>query len=90
NLEIIDTEILWSLQIQIAESINDNGSDNNIEDENSNSPTPDDSQPPNNSPIFLSEKEEGSGTRTFRGKTYTQEEWEAFEKQQWEKYKGKN
>ncbi|MFV0305328.1 MAG: hypothetical protein ACK5IC_07605 [Moheibacter sp.] len=39
--------------------------------------------------IFLSEKEEGSGTRTFRGKTYTQEEWEAFEKQQWEKYKGK-
>ncbi|MFV0539866.1 MAG: hypothetical protein ACK5MZ_01330, partial [Aestuariibaculum sp.] len=39
--------------------------------------------------IFLSEKEEGNGTRTFRGKTYTQEEWEAFEKQQWEKYKGK-
>ena len=28
-------------------------------------------------------------TRTFQGKTYTEEEWKAFEQEQWEKYQAK-
>lgn len=28
-------------------------------------------------------------TYTFQGKTYTEEEWKAFEQEQWEKYQAK-
>ena len=28
-------------------------------------------------------------THTFQGKTYTEEEWKAFEQEQWEKYQAK-
>ncbi len=35
---------------------------------------------------FFKEEEEKPKTTTFQGKTYTEEEWKAFEQEQWEKY----